>query len=302
MIASNNPMLGHSVCGTDGANGSPVCSNHGRCTVSPSNQPICSCVAGFTGAYCNVSTISTCSIQCANEGVADERDCTCKCPNQFSGVLCEYRFATLTAVLTLDPLTVDGLAPGKNHDLFKGGFIHDVAHAIGVPHTDISVLSVFPSGAKGLRTAVTFTLALPTSNNDLRTHVAFLMGLTVLPDSYQTGPVTPVFSSLSSLSSGIFSRYITVMAAVSFPPNSFKLSDSTGDDVIVTLTNHLTLIIGIACGIAGGLMFFCVGCLCFQRRELKKALSSSAFRRRDSVVKRVEELNGAAPAPTIRVQ
>ena len=173
-------------CGADPcwAGDALTCSGHGQCGVVD-GAVNCTCLAHYGNSTCDAApTDRGCSIQCLNEGYASD-DCTCICPSNYDGVICEYRYATLIAVFSMPTTWINQLAPGANQAIFAQTFAIDIGYAIGLPSSAIAIQDIIPSGTTGTKCAVTFQLSAPTSTADLQTYLNTLAAL-LLPVSAQS--------------------------------------------------------------------------------------------------------------------
>ena len=277
--AYSDPTL----CGADVCWAGPAaCSGHGQCGVSDdgSGSVNCTCLARYSNATCDAPpTDRGCSIQCLNEGYASsDSDCTCVCPSNFGGVICEQRYATLTAVFSMPTTWINQLAPGNNEAIFAQTFAIDVAYAIGLPPSAIAIQAIIPSGSTGTKCAVTFKLTTPTSTADLQSYLATLASLLL--------PVSQQGSGYSVLSGGLATGLMVGLGVVNLPPADVQPSTDTGESIATIVVGKLNMVIGVACGVAVGLMAICLICILVQRRETRKTLSHSAHRRKKSVLLR----------------
>ena len=266
-------------CGGDVCDVVSWCSGHGECDGS-SGVGVCSCIAGYSNSSCQTpSPASTgCSLQCLNSGWVADSGCTCDCPSNFQGVICQYRYATMAGVFQLQPSSIDSLAPGDNAAVFALTLAIDVAFAIGLPASAVSVVSIIPSGSAGARSAVTFTVAVPWSNANLSTAIAALTSLLLPSDA--------TASTFTTLSAGLASRWLLALSVVNMPPEDTQPTDDTGAAIQDTVLQHVDLIAGVGSGVFVALMICCALLTYVQRRELRKTFSHSAHRRKKSVLLR----------------
>ena len=268
-------------CGADPcwAGSAVTCNGHGQCGVAPDGEVNCTCLAHYGNATCDAPpTDRSCSIQCLNEGYASsDGDCTCICPSNFNGILCEYRYATLTAVFSMPTTWINQLAPGDNQAVFADTFAVDVAYAVGLPRSAVAIQDIIPSGTTGTKCAVTFTLSAPTSTADLQSYLDTLAAL-LLPTASQS-------SAFTTLSSGLSTQLLVGLSVVNVPADNVPATD-TGDSIANIVVAKLSLVVGVSCGVAVGLMVICLVCILVQRLETRKTLSHSAHRRKKSVLLR----------------
>ena len=281
--ASTDPLE----CGADLCwAGTDTCNNRGECAVTD-GAVNCTCLAHYGNSTCDAApTDRACSIQCLNEGYASD-DCTCVCPSNFDGVICEYRYATLIAVFAMPTTWINQLAPGDNQAIFADTFATDVSYALGLPTSAVAIQTIIPSGTSGTKCAVTFKLSAPSSTTDVQAYINTLVAL-LLPVSSQS-------SEFTTLSSGLSTQLLTGLSIVNLPPADSQPSTDTGDSIANIVVAKLSLVVGVAVGVAVGLMIICLICILVQRRETRKTLSHSAHRRKKSVLLR-EKLQLAADA------
>ena len=274
MCASTDPEE----CGADPCwAGAATCNGHGQCGVTD-GAVNCTCLAHYGNATCNEAPSDRgCSIQCLNEGYASD-DCTCICPSNFDGVICENRHATLTAVFSMPTTWINQLAPGNNEAIFADTFAIDVSYALGLPQSAVAIQDIIPSGTAGTKCAVTFTLSAPTNTTAVQTYLNTLAALLL--------PVASQSSAYTTLSSGLSTQLLTGLSIVNQPPADTQPSTDTGDSIADIVVNKLSLVVGVSCGVAVGLMGLCLICILVQRRETRKTLSHSAHRRKKSVLLR----------------
>ena len=267
-------------CGADPCDSLGWCNGHGQCD-SSSSPPTCTCVAQYNGSDCSIPPSDRgCSIQCLNSGYADPTSCTCVCPSNFDGVLCELRYATITGVFGVQALRVGQLAMGADQQVWAQGLAVDVAFALGLPTSQVAVTQIIPAGNTGSKAAVTFTVSAPTTTTDLLAYLTAFATLLVPSSSSSSS------SSYTSLSQGLVTQYLTSFSVVSLPPQDDTPSDDTGESIINIVVGHIALVSGVGCGVVGGLMMMCLVCILVQRRETRKTLSHAAHRRRKSVLLR----------------
>ena len=263
-------------CGGDPCDSLSWCNGHGACDSSTS-PPQCTCVAGYNGSDCSAPPADRgCSIQCLNDGYADASTCTCVCPSNFDGVLCEQRYATITGVFGVQASAIGTLALGWDAALWAEGLATDVSFALGLPASQVGVMQIIPAGSAGTKAAVSFWVSVPTSTADLS---AYLSAFTALALPAST-------SSYTALSQGLITRYLTSFSVINMPPVGSGSPDDTGQSITEYVVGNISLVTGVGCGVMAGLMLLCLVCIWVQRREARKTLSHTAHRRKKSVLLR----------------